>query len=495
MSGVTMSTDRTARALALAPAELFIDGVWRPSSSGETFAVHNPATGEVLTQVASATPDDGMAALAAADGAASGWARTPARERSELLRRAYDLLMERADDFAALMTIEMGKPLAEARGEVTYGGEFLRWFAEEAVRINGRYSPSPEGTLRMLTVRRPVGTALFITPWNFPLAMATRKIAPALAAGCTTILKPAALTPLTSLAFVRLLEEVGVPQGVVNVIPTEDAQPVTGPIIRDRRLRKLSFTGSTAVGMALLEECAGNVVRTSMELGGCAPFIVFDDADLGKAVESAYQTKMRNMGEACNAANTFYVQAGVADEFAERLAARLAALTVGDGLEEGTQVGPLISDGARKGVGDLVDEAVRQGAKVLTGGGPVDGPGYFYAPTVLTGVTADAAIASSEIFGPVAPVTTFETEDEVVERVNASPVGLSAYLHTGDLARVWRMTERLETGMLGVNGGTISNAAAPFGGVKHSGMGREGGPEGIEAYLETMYVGFADPFA
>ncbi|GAA4894639.1 NAD-dependent succinate-semialdehyde dehydrogenase [Tessaracoccus lubricantis] len=490
-----MSEDPTSSALALAPTGLFIGGQWRPSSSGETFPVHNPATGQVLTSVASATPEDGMAALAAADAAAATWARTPSRERSEILRRAHGLLMERAETFATLMTLEMGKPLGEARGEVTYGGEFLRWYAEEAVRINGRYTPSPEGNLRILTVRRPVGTCLFITPWNFPLAMATRKIAPALAAGCTSILKPATLTPLTSLAFVKLLEEAGVPEGVVGIIPTEHSSEVTGPMIRDRRLRKLSFTGSTAVGMKLLEECAANVVRTSMELGGCAPFVVFDDADLAKAVESAYQTKMRNMGEACNASNTFYVQAGVADEFARRLAERMGALTVGDGLDDRTHVGPLISAGAREGVASLVDGAVKEGARLLTGGSAVDGPGYFYAPTVLADVPADAAITSSEIFGPVAPVTTFETEDEVVERVNASPVGLSGYVHTSDMARAWRLTELLEVGMLGVNGGTISNAAAPFGGVKHSGLGREGGPEGIEAYLETIYVGFPDPFA
>ena len=488
------TSERVSRALALAPTELFVDGRWRAAASGATFAVHNPATGEVLTRVASATADDGMAALAAASEASESWARTPARERSELLRVAFELLHERADGFATLMTLEMGKPLAESHGEVTYGAEFLRWYAEEAVRVNGRYTATPEGTLRILTVRRPVGPCLFITPWNFPLAMATRKIAPALAAGCTTILKPAALTPLTSLALVRLLEEVGVPAGVVNVIPTEHAGAVTGPMIQDRRLRKLSFTGSTATGKALLAEAAGNVVRTSMELGGCAPFIVFDDADLDRAVAAAQQTKMRNMGEACNAANTFLVHAAIADDFAERLGARLGALSVGDGLVDGTDVGPLISDAARQGVADLVDAGLAAGARGVPGGGAVDGPGFFYEPTVLTCVAPDALIATSEIFGPVAPITTFTTEDEVVGRVNAGPFGLSGYVHTGDLARVLRLAERLEVGMLGVNSGTISNAAAPFGGLKHSGLGREGGPEGIEAYLETVYLGIADPF-
>lgn len=481
--------------LAMAPTELFIGGRWRPAEGGEVFEVHDPATGQVLTTVASASAQDGMAALAAADEAAASWARTPARTRGELLRAAFDLVRERREEFATLMTLEMGKSLVEARAEVDYGAEFVRWYAEEAVRINGRYAASPEGNLRILTVPRPVGTCLFITPWNFPLAMATRKIAPALAAGCTTILKPAALTPLTSAAFVKVLQEVGVPDGVVNLIPTREARPVTGPMIQDPRLRKLSFTGSTPVGMALLKEAAGNVLRTSMELGGCAPFIVFEDADLDVAVQAAQLTKMRNIGQACNAANTFYVHASRAEEFTARLGERFAALRIGAGLDPDSEVGPLVSAAQRDDVHGLVEAACASGARVITGGSPVQGPGFFYAPTVLADLPADAPILTSEIFGPVAPVTTFETEEEVIERANRNSVGLAGYVHTADMARVLRISERLEVGMIGINSGTVSNAAAPFGGVKHSGMGREGGPEGIEEYLETVYVGFTDPFA
>ncbi|MDO5494408.1 MAG: NAD-dependent succinate-semialdehyde dehydrogenase [bacterium] len=482
------------RALDLAGTQLFIGGEWRDASNGATFEVRNPATGEVLATIASATPEDGMAALEAASNAQEEWAATPSRVRSNLMRAAFDRVIELTEEFATLMTLEMGKPLAEARVEVTYGAEFLRWFSEEATRINGRYTSSPEGNLRILTVRRPVGPALFITPWNFPLAMATRKVSPAMAAGCTSIIKPAALTPLTSMAFVRVLEEVGVPAGVVNILPAERAQAVTGPLIQDRRLRKLSFTGSTPVGMALQRECADNLVRTSMELGGCAPFIVFEDADLDAAVAAAQATKMRNMGEACNAANSFFVHESVAEEFSQRFADALGSLTVGDGLDDATQVGPLVSATQRDDVARMVDEAVSAGAEVLTGGTAGEGPGYFYLPTVLTNVEPDAAIITNEIFGPVAPITTFTDEDEVVRRVNRSEFGLAGYVHTGSMARVLRLTERLEVGMLGVNSGTISNAAAPFGGWKHSGMGHEGGSEGIEDYLETMYVGFTDPF-
>nr|NLD41237.1 NAD-dependent succinate-semialdehyde dehydrogenase [Actinomycetales bacterium] len=488
-------SDLVRRALELAGTQLYIGGEWRDSSDGSTFEVVNPATGEVLSTIASATPEDGMAALASAADAQEAWAATPARTRSNLLRAAFDRVIELTEEFATLMTLEMGKPLAEARGEVAYGAEFLRWFSEEATRINGRYTSSPEGHLRILTVRRPVGPALFITPWNFPLAMATRKAAPAMAAGCTSIIKPAALTPLTSMAFVRVLHEVGVPGGVVNIIPARSAQAVTGPMIQDRRLRKLSFTGSTPVGMALQRECADNLVRTSMELGGCAPFIVFEDADLDRAVEAAQATKMRNMGEACNAANSFYVHESVADEFARKFADRLAALRVGDGLDDETQVGPLVSPSQRDEVAQMVEDAVAAGAEVLTGGRAGEGPGYFYLPTVLTNVQPDAAIVTNEIFGPVAPVTSFSTEEEVIARVNRSEFGLAGYVHTSDMARVLRLTEKLEVGMLGVNSGTISNAAAPFGGRKHSGMGHEGGSEGIEDYLELMYVGFTDPFA
>lgn len=486
--------DLAARALALAPTELLVGGSWRAASGGGRFEVLNPATGGTLATVADADPADGMAALDAAAAAQPGWAATAPRVRSELLRAAFERLHELADEFSALMTLEMGKPLAESRAELAYGAEFLRWFAEEAVRINGRYTPSPEGNLRILTLQRPVGPALLITPWNFPLAMATRKVAPALAAGCTAILKPAELTPLTALAFGRVLQEVGVPPGVVGVLPTTRAGAVTAPMIGDQRLRKLSFTGSTAVGKALLRQAAGNVVRTSMELGGQAPFIVFGDADLDGAVAGAFQTKLRNMGEACNAANTCYVHASVAAEFSGRLAARFASLQLGDGLDPAAQVGPLISAAQRERLHTLVRGAVDGGAGLLTGGAPLDGPGYFYRPTVLTGVRAGDAIVGEEIFGPVAPVVAFETEEEVVALANASQVGLAAYVHTADMSRVLRLSETLQVGMLGVNGGTISNVAAPFGGVKHSGLGREGGAEGIAAYLETVYLGLPDPF-
>lgn len=483
------------RALDLVPEGIFVGGTWRPSADGTTFPVYNPASGELLREISNSSPEDGMAALAAASEAQEAWAATPSRVRGELLRAAFDRVMELSEEFATLMTLEMGKPIGEARGEVTYGGEFLRWFSEEAPRINGRYTSSPEGHLRILTLKRPVGPALFITPWNFPLAMATRKIAPALAAGCTTILKPAELTPLTSLAFAKVLADVGVPAGVVNVIPCRGASRVTGPMIQDRRLRKLSFTGSTPVGMALMKECATNLVRSSMELGGCAPFIVFDDADLDAAVDAAVATKMRNVGEACNAANSFYAQEGIVEEFTRRFAARLDSLRIGDGLDPASQVGPLVSANQRDDVAGMVDAAVETGAEVLAGGARVDGPGFFYKPTVLGGVALDSDIMTNEIFGPVAPVGTFSTEEEVVAAVNASPFGLAGYLHTSDMARAMRLMERLEVGMLGINSGTISNAAAPFGGVKHSGVGREGGSEGIEEYLETMYVGLTDPFA
>lgn len=471
------------------PTRLYIDGRWRDAASGATFEVHNPATGDVLTAVADATPEDGAAALNAATAAQANWAATPARDRSELLRAAFELTIARREELAMLMTLEMGKPLAEARGEVTYGAEFLRWFAEEAVRINGRYQMAPEGNLRILATSRPVGPCLFITPWNFPLAMATRKLAPALAAGCTAILKPATLTPLTALAFAEILHEVGVPPGVVNLLPTSCAQPVTGPILADPRLRKLSFTGSTQVGKALLEEAAGNVLRTSMELGGCAPFIVFEDADLDAALLGARQAKLRNMGEACTAANHFLVHESLGDEFARRLADVFARLRVGPGVESGTDVGPLVSASARDGVHELVTSAINGGARLLVGGQPVDGPGFFYQPTVLVDVAADSPVAVNEIFGPVAPVTTFRTESEAVAIANRSEVGLAGYVYTRDPNRILRMAETLEVGIIGANTGLISNAAAPFGGVKHSGLGREGGVEGIEEFLETIYVG------
>ncbi|MDO5676427.1 MAG: NAD-dependent succinate-semialdehyde dehydrogenase [Propionibacteriaceae bacterium] len=490
---MTTTNSLIERALALAPSALLINGEWRASSSGAQFDVLNPATEEVLATAADATPEDGMAALAAASEAQDAWAATPSRVRAELLRAAFDRINELSEEFAALMTLEMGKPLAEGRAEVTYGNEFLRWYSEEAVRINGRYASSPEGNLRILTLKRPVGPALFITPWNFPLAMATRKAGPALAAGCTVILKPATITPLTTLAFAKVCHDVGFPPGVVNVITVQDTRPVTGPMIQDRRLRKLSFTGSTPVGMALMKEAASNVVRTSMELGGCAPFIVFEDADLDLAVKAARLTKLRNMGEACNAANRFYVHEDIADEFSRRLAAEFDALTVGNGMADGTDIGPIVSAEQRYAIDELVQAAVAEGGEVLTGGKIDEGKGFFYRPTVVTGLSPESKLVTEEIFGPVAPIVTFQTEEEVLGYANGSDVGLAGYLHTGSMERALRMAEKLEVGMLGINSGTISNAAAPFGGVKHSGIGREGGPEGIEEYLETIYVGFPNP--
>ena len=474
---------------------LFVDGRWRDATDAGTFEVEDPATGDVLTRVADATPEDGMAALTAASEAQPSWAATPPRERAEILRRAFDTVTARADDFALLMTLEMGKPLAESHGEVTYGAEFLRWFSEEAARVSGRYAVAPDGKARLMVHKRPVGPCLLITPWNFPLAMATRKIGPALAAGCTMVLKPAALTPLTTLLLTSVLEEAGLPAGVLNVVPTTDAGGVTGPMLRDPRLRKLSFTGSTEVGRGLLRDSAEQVLRTSMELGGNAPFLVFEDADLDAAVEGAMLAKLRNMGEACTAANRFLVHESVAAEFADRLAERMAALPVRRGTADDAKVGPLIDEKSRRKVQELVDDAVAKGAEVRTGGTPLDGPGWFYPPTVLTGVGKDARILAEEVFGPVAPVSTFADEQQAVSMANDTEFGLVAYAYTRDVARSLRLTEVLESGMLGLNVGVVSNPAAPFGGVKQSGLGREGGSEGIEEYLETRYVGLADPFA
>ncbi|MDG3017016.1 NAD-dependent succinate-semialdehyde dehydrogenase [Speluncibacter jeojiensis] len=473
--------------------DLFIDGRWRTARSGAVFDVRDPATGLTLATVSDAGPEDGAAALDCAAAAQHDWARTPARIRAEILRRAYDLLIERTGEFAALITAEMGKPLAESRGEVAYGAEFLRWFSEEAVRIGGSYTHAPDGRSRLLVTKRAVGPSLFITPWNFPLAMATRKIAPALAAGCTSILKPAAQTPLTSLAFAALLAEAGVPGGVVNVIPTTSAGAVTAPLIRDRRLRKLSFTGSTGVGKRLLAQAADGVLRVSMELGGNAPFLVFDDADLAAALDGAMVAKLRNMGQACTAANRFIVHESVVGEFTEQLTARFGSLRLGPGDRDDTDIGPLIDEAARTGVDALVRSAVGAGARLCTGGAIPDGPGHFYPPTVLADVPADAPILREEIFGPVAPIVTFTTESEAIALANATDVGLAGYAYTRDWARIVRLTEEMEVGMLGVNQGLISNPAAPFGGVKESGLGREGGAEGIEEFLDTVYVGIADP--
>ncbi|NAZ87508.1 aldehyde dehydrogenase family protein [Kineococcus sp. T90] len=476
--------------VASVPTGLFTGGTWREASGGRTVAVEDPATGEVLTHVADASVADGRAALDAAVAARHGWARTPARERAEVLRRAFEAVTARAEDFALLMTLEMGKPLDQARGEVAYGAEFLRWFSEEASRISGRYAANPAGGSRLLTMKQPVGPTLAITPWNFPLAMGTRKIGPALAAGCTVVVKPATQTPLTMLLLAQVLAEAGVPAGVLNVVTTTSTAEVVEPLVRDPRLRKLTFTGSTAVGRTLVAQSAQQLLRLSMELGGNAPFLVFDDADLDVAVEGAVTAKMRNMGEACTAANRFYVQRGAAAEFSRRLAERMGALSVGRGTEDGVDVGPLIDARAREGVARRVEEAVHAGARVLTGGGGVGERGYFYAPTVLESVPAGARLLTEETFGPVAPVVTFDTEEEGVALANDTEYGLVGYVFTEGFSRGVRVAEALETGMVGLNAGVVSNAAAPFGGVKASGFGREGGAEGIEEYLETKYVGF-----
>jgi succinate-semialdehyde dehydrogenase/glutarate-semialdehyde dehydrogenase len=481
--------------LARIPTGLYLDGAFCAAAAGATLDVIDPSRGTVLATVADAGPADGQRALAAAHAAQPSWGRTPPRARAEILRRAFDLVTARADDFALLMTLEMGKPLAEARGEVSYGSEFLRWFSEEAPRISGRYTTAPDGANRLLVTKRPVGPCLFITPWNFPLAMATRKIAPAIAAGCTMVLKPAALTPLTALLLAEVLAEAGLPAGVLNVIQASDPAPVTGPLIRDRRLRKLSFTGSTAVGRRLIADSAEQVLRVSMELGGNAPFIVFADADLDAAVEGALAAKLRNGGEACVAANRFLVHESVAPAFTAALVERMSTYTLGRGTEEGVKLGPLVDEATRTKVADLVDGAVADGATVALGGSRSEGPGYFYPATVLTDVPAGARILGEEIFGPVAPVVTFATDEEAVRLANATEYGLVCFAYTRDLNRGLRLAEELETGMLGLNTGVVSNPAAPFGGVKQSGLGREGGTEGIEEYLETCYVGVADPFA
>jgi len=474
--------------LASVPKGLFIGGSWREATAGGLFAVEDPSTGATLAEVADATPGDAVVALDAAVAAQPAWAATAPRERGEILRRAYERLVERTEDFALLMTLEMGKPLADARAEVAYAAEFFRWFAEESVRIDGRYAVAPAGGGRLLVMRQPVGPCLFITPWNFPIAMGTRKIGPAIAAGCTMVCKPAELTPLSMLALADLLTEVGVPPGVLNVVTTTKAGDVTEPVIADGRLRKLSFTGSTPVGKALIRLAAENVLKVSMELGGNAPFVVFEDADLDAAVDGAIVAKMRNMGEACTAANRFHVHRSLAPEFAHRLAERLAAMKVGRGTEDDVKVGPLIEAKARAKVAALVDDAVAKGARPLLGGHALDGPGYFYAPTVLTDVPGDARLLREEVFGPVAPVVAFDIDDEAVAAANDTEYGLVAYVYTDGLERALRVCERIETGMVGLNQGLVSNPAAPFGGVKQSGFGREGGLEGIDEYLETKYV-------
>jgi succinate-semialdehyde dehydrogenase/glutarate-semialdehyde dehydrogenase len=485
-----MSTLSSAeqKVVAGVPTQLFVGGQWRDASGGGTLAVEDPSTGKPLCEVADATTEDAVTALDAAVEAQSDWAATPSRERGEILRRAFTELTERVDELAVLMTLEMGKPVAESKAEISYAAEFLRWFSEEAVRLDGRFGTAPAGGSRLLTMRQPVGPCLLITPWNFPTAMGTRKIGPAVAAGCTMVVKPASATPLSMLALAEILDRAGLPAGVLNVITTSRSSAVTKPLIADPRLRKLSFTGSTEVGRLLIAESAPQVLRVSMELGGNAPFLVFADADLDAAIEGALIAKMRNIGEACTAANRFHVAAAVADEFASRLAERMAALKIGRGTETGVQVGPLIDAAGRSKVDELVTDARDRGARVLTGGSVQPGAGYFYPPTVLADVPSDARALREEIFGPVAPITTFDTEEQAIAAANDTEYGLVAYVYTNDLKRAFRVVEGLQTGMVGLNQGMVSNPAAPFGGVKQSGFGREGGREGIDEYVETKYV-------
>ncbi len=487
-----MSSEREV--LDAVPKQLYIAGQWRDGAGGETVAVEDPATGETIAHVADATPEDALAALGAAHDAFRGdWRQSGPRERSDILRRAYEAIMDRAGELALLMTLEMGKPLAESKAEIVYGASFLRWYAEEAVRLDGRFTMHEAGPAsgRLLTMRQPVGPCVFITPWNFPLAMGTRKIGPAIAAGCTMVVKPAKLTPLSMLMLARILQESGLPGGVLNVVTARSSGAVMEPVIRDPRTRKLSFTGSTEVGRMLIEQSAEQVLRVSMELGGNAPFVVFEDADVDDAVQGAMVAKMRNTGEACTAANRFHVAESIAAEFAGKLAGRMGALKIGRGTQEGVEVGPLIDEDQLEKVHELVRDAVEKGARVLCGGERVDGPGHFYKPTVLADVPADARLLKEEIFGPVAAIRAFATEDEAIAAANDTEFGLVAYLYTSDVKRALRVSERLETGMIGLNQGLVSNAGAPFGGVKQSGIGREGGPEGIAEYVDLKYVAIA----
>jgi len=473
------------------PTGLFIAGEWRAASGGGTLTVEDPATAEPLVQVADAKEQDALAALSAAADAQAEWGVHPPRERGEILRRAYQAIVDQTDELALLMTLEMGKSVAESRAEIAYAAEFFRWFSEEAVRIHGRYMVNTTGKGRILTMRQPVGPCVFVTPWNFPTAMGTRKIAPAIAAGCTIVVKPAKQTPLSMLALAKILEEAGLPAGVLNVITAHSAGEVIEPLLKDSRTRKLSFTGSTEVGRSLIEQSAQQVLRVSMELGGNAPFLVFEDADLDAAVEGAMLAKMRNVGEACTAANRFHVHESVAQEFAQRLSEKMGALKVGRGTEPDVDVGPLIDEAQREKVTELVSDAVERGARTLLGGGALSGPGYpgyFFEPTVLTNVPDDARLLSEEIFGPVAPIATFSSDEQALDAANRTEYGLVAYVYTRDLQRAFHVCERIETGMVGLNQGVVSNAAAPFGGVKQSGFGREGGFEGIGEYLETKYV-------
>ena len=463
--------------------DLFIGGQWRPAADGSVFDIENPATGASFAQCANATVADGRAALDAAAAAQADWARTEPRVRGEILRRAFEMVTARTEELAEQMTAEMGKPVAESRAEIAYAAEFLRWFSEEAVRISGRYAFAPSGDTRLLTLKQPVGPCFMITPWNFPLAMGTRKIAPALAAGCTMVIKPAGLTPLSMISLIEILTEAGVPAGVVNLVTTHRTAEVSTAILTDPRLRKLTFTGSTEVGRHLVEQSAAGLLRTSMELGGNAPFLVFEDADLDAAVEGALLAKMRNLGEACTSANRFLVHESIVDEFKQRFAEKMAALPLA----------PLVDEKQRTTVADLVADAIEHGGRALCGGSVPEGPGWHYPPTVLADVPRSARIWREEIFGPVAPIYTFSTESEALDLANDTEYGLVAYAFTRDHARTIRIYEGLETGMVGINQGVVSNPAAPFGGVKASGFGREGGFEGIEEYLSTKYVGIASP--
>lgn len=490
---VAMSTTTLPAAVAaLVPSGMLVDGRWVPATGGRTFEVTDPATGKVVADVADASPEDGRRALDAAHRAAPAWRAVPPRERGELLRAVHERIVSRADDVAALITAECGKPLAEARAEVLYGADFLRWYAEEAVRVPGLDRQAPAGANRQLVRRRPVGPSLLITPWNFPIAMATRKIGPALAAGCTVVVKPARLAPLTTMVVAELiraeLAERGLPAGVVNVVPTSRAADATSPLLADPRLRKVSFTGSTAVGRKLLEQASAQVLNASMELGGNAPFLVMADADLDAAIEGATVAKLRNAGQSCVAANRFLVHESLADEFAQRLAARFEGLRVGPGTQDGVDVGPLIEADAVDKVEELVADALGRGARVLSGGKRLDGPGWFFPPTVLAGVSPDARAVREEIFGPVAPVVAFKDDDEAIALANDTEHGLAAYAYTTSLDRAMRLGDELEAGMIGLNRGMVSDASAPFGGLKQSGLGREGGEAGIEEYLETVYI-------
>lgn len=482
-------TTREREVVDAVPKNALIGGEW--VETGKTMSVDDPSTGEPLCEIADAGEREAMAALDAATEIQEQWAATAPRERGEILRGAYERMVERADELALLMTLEMGKPIAESKAEVLYAADFFRWFSEEAVRIAGRYSTMTMGGGRVLTMKQPVGPCVLVTPWNFPAAMATRKLGPAIAAGATAILKPAKETPLSAFAVAQILQQSGLPGGVVNVVCGSRASQIVGPLLKDPRTRKLSFTGSTEVGRMLIEQSADQVLRVSMELGGNAPFLVFEDADLDAAVDGAVLAKMRNNGEACTAANRFHVHESVADEFARRLAERLGAMKVGRGTDPDTQVGPLINEGQREIVESLVVDALEQGATALTGGERLAGPGFYYPPTVLAGVQPGARVLSEEIFGPVAPIATFSSDEQAIAAANATEFGLVAYLFTQDLSRAFTTIEALQTGMVGLNRGVISNPASPFGGVKQSGFGREGGEEGIEEYLETKYVGMS----